>query len=431
MAIRRRILVVDDEPTVRESCGRIFGDRGFEVETAASGQEGLDRARQGYFDCALIDLKMPDMDGMDLVRTARETRGSMAIVIITGYGAVESAAEATRLGVADYVCKPFGPDEIVQAVERALRKAPAGVATETVDRLVEELKQAAPKPEQFEHRSPQALAQMVTRAVGVKKAALPLANTLLLGALAGVYIGFGAALATLVGHDAASKVGLGIAQVLVGAVFSVGLMLVVIAGAELFTGNNLMIASVLAKEYGYGRLLNRWALVFAANFIGSLLLAFIMYESGLWKMGANALGAKAIAIANAKVSLPFGEAFFRGIGCNWLVCLAVWMALSAKDIAGKILAIFFPIMAFVALGFEHCVANMYFIPMGLFLKGTAAASGFAPGALDSLTWVSFLTVNLVPVTLGNVVGGTLFVGSMYWWLYMRGERKPAAQAEAP
>ena len=423
MVAPRRILVVDDEPTVRESCQRIFAERGYDVETAGSADEGLERARRGYFDCALIDLKMPGRDGMDLVRNARESRSNMAVVIITGYGSVDTAAEAARLGVADYVSKPFKPDEIVGAVERALRRSPAGGVAETVDRIVEEIKGTAPKPEQFEPRSPQATAQMVTNAVGVKKATSSVLNVVVLGVLAGVYIGFGAALATLVGHDAARHVGVGIAQILVGSVFSVGLILVVIAGAELFTGNNLMIASVLGKEYGPKRLLGRWGLVYLANFAGSILLAFIMYQSGLWKMASSAVGAKAIAIANAKVNLSFGEAFFRGIGCNWLVCLAVWMALSAKDVAGKILAIFFPIMAFVALGYEHCVANMYFIPIGLFLKGTAAAGGFA--SLSSLTWGNFLAANLVPVTLGNIVGGGLFVGSVYWLVYMRGQRQKA------
>jgi len=423
MTAHRRVLVVDDEPTVRESCQRVLGDRGFDVETAATVQEGLDRATRGYFDCALVDLKMPDTNGMELVRTAREHRDNMAVVIITGHGDVDTAAEAVRLGVSDYICKPFTPEELVDGVERALENAPRGGFAQAVDRVVEKMSATTPQPEHFEHRSPQALAQMVTRAVGVKKAFASVPNTLLLGILAGVYIGFGAALATLVGHDAAKHVGVGIAQLLVGAVFSVGLMLVVIAGAELFTGNNLMIASVLGKEYGYGRLLGRWALVFVANLIGSVVLALIMYRSGLWKMASGAVGAKALAIANAKVNLSFGEAFFRGIGCNWLVCLAVWMALSAKEIAGKILAIFFPIMAFVALGYEHCVANMYFIPMGLLLKNTVAAAGLAVGTLDGLTWGNFVVANLIPVTLGNIVGGALFVGSMYWWLYMRSERR--------
>ncbi len=412
----KRILVVDDEPTIRESCQRIFAERGYEVETAASAQEGLDRAVRGYFDCALVDLKMPDMDGMEVVRRARQTRGNMAVIIITGYGAVESAAEATRLGVSDYVSKPFKPEEIVGAVERAVRNSPGAPMAETVDRIVKEIKESAPKPEHYEARSPQAVAQAVTKTIGVRKATMSLLNSAVLGILAGVYIGFGAQMATLVGQDAAKFVGAGIGQVLVGAVFSVGLMLVVIAGAELFTGNNLMIASVLEREYGVGKMLGRWTVVYAANFIGSILLAYILFQSGLWKANANAIGAKALAIANTKATLPWGEAFFRGIGCNWLVCLAVWMALSAKDTAGKVLTIFFPIMAFVALGYEHCIANMYFIPTGLFLKGTPAAGTMA---LDGLTWGNFFVKNLVPVTLGNIVGGALFVGSVYWLVYVR------------
>jgi len=429
MQERQRVLVVDDDPTVRQSCERIFTERGYDVETAASGKEGLERTRCGYFDCALVDLRMPDMDGMEIVRVISESRSNIAILIVTGYGSVETAAEATRLGVCDYVCKPFTPEEITHAVDRALARVAPTALSRGIDHLVKGLKENSPKSEYYEHRSPQAVARMVTRSVGVKKATSPISNTLILGVLAGVYIGFGAALATLVGHDAAGKVGVGIAQLLTGAVFSVGLMLVVVAGAELFTGNNLMIAGVLGKQYGLGRMLGLWGLVYVANFIGALFLVFIMYHSGLWRMASGALGEQAVAIAKAKVDLPVTQAFFRGIGCNWLVCLAVWMALSAKDIAGKILAVFFPIMAFVALGYEHCVANMYFVPMGLLLKTTFTAVGMD---LTSLSWGRFLTANLIPVTLGNLVGGAAFVGSTYWWVYAKGERKstvaePASQ----
>ena len=428
MLRRHRILVVDDDPTVRESCERIFARRGYEVETAGTGREGLDRARRGYFDCALFDLKMPDMDGMEIIRHAREDRGHMAVLIITGYGSVDTAAEATRLGVSDYVCKPFTPEEITGAVDRAHGAAPRGASPLAIDRTLARIREGGPRSADYEHRAPQAVARLVTQSVGVKKATGTVLNTLILGALAGVYIGFGAALATLVGSDAAATVGVGISQVLIGAVFSVGLMLVVIAGAELFTGNNLMVASVLGKEYGWDRMLGRWALVYAANFAGAVLLAGLMYGSGLWKMGSGAVGAKAVAIANAKVSLPFIEALLRGIGCNCLVCLAVWMALSAKQIAGKVLAVFFPIMAFVALGYEHVVANMYFVPMGLFLKGTSAAAGVDT---SSLGWGRFLTANLVPVTLGNIIGGAAFVGAAYWWVYMRGEKTGASAARRP
>jgi len=424
MVAQKRILVIDDDEAVRRACQRILSERGYDVETVASGKAGLDRTRCGYYDCALVDLKMPDLDGMEIVRAARDSRSNMALLIITGYGEVHTAAEAVRLGVSDYIQKPFTPEEIAQAVGEAMAKAPDRVSSSFVlDRVAEEIKASAAKPEHFEPRSPPAVAEMVTRAVGVKKATNSVLNVLVLGVLAGVYIGFGAQMATLVGSDAVSRFGTGLGQVLIGAVFSVGLILVVIAGAELFTGNVLMITSVLGKEYGWGRMFSRWGMVYVANLVGSVLLALIVYESGLWKMGSGAVGAKAVAIANAKVNLPFDEAFFRGIGCNWLVCLAVWMAFSAKDIAGKVLVIFFPIMAFVALGYEHCVANMYFIPMGLFLKDTSAASNLAGTDLSSLTWASFLMANLIPVTLGNIVGGAIFVGSAYWLAFMRGLKK--------
>ena len=422
MVAAKRVLVIDDDPTVRQSCERVLHEHGYEVETASSGTEGLERTDRGYFDCALIDLKMPDMDGMEIVRVARARRSNMALLIVTGYGAVDSAAEAMRLGVADYLNKPFAPADIVAAVERALSRPPGPLGSDVLDRLGREIRDAAAKPEHHEPRSPQAVAEMVTRSVGVKKATASMLNLLILGALAGVYIGFGAALATLVAHDAGGHFGVGVGKVLTGSAFSVGLILVVVAGAELFTGNSLMMTSVLGREVGPGRLLGRWGIVYAANFIGSVLLALLMYHSGLWKLASGAVGAQAVAIANAKVHLSFGEAFFRGIGCNWLVCLAVWMALAAKDVAGKVLVIFFPIMAFVALGYEHCVANMYFIPMGLLLKGTAAAGG---ADLAGLTWARFLTANLLPVTLGNVAGGAIFVATAYWLVFMRGQRRQA------
>jgi len=217
----------------------------------------------------------------------------------------------------------------------------------------------------------------------------------------------------------ASRLGVGFSKLIAGSAFSVGLMLVVIAGAELFTGNNLMVTSTLAKEITFRSMLRRWILVYAANFIGSLVLALLFYFSGLWKTGGNALGASAVKIAYAKVSLPFGEALFRAIGCNWLVCLAVWMALAARQTVGKIFAIFFPIMAFVAIGFEHCVANMYFISMGIFLHnwaGIPAPKGIDPGILH---WGSFLYRNLLPVTIGNIIGGGFFVGMGYWGAYLR------------
>lgn len=258
--------------------------------------------------------------------------------------------------------------------------------------------------------------------MGKTKADLPILTMIIMGIFAGAYIGFGAELCTMILTGTAPVVGIGIAKLLAGSVFSVGLMLVVIGGAELFTGNNLMIVGMVsgkitAKEVGVN-----WLFVYLANFVGSMLLVYMMYKSNLWNTGGNANAATALGIAVGKVNLSFSEAFWRGVGCNWLVCLAVWLAVAAKDVGGKILGIFFPIMAFVASGFEHCVANMYFIPYGIFLKNDAAladvVAGFGAKA-DALTWSGFIVENLAPVTLGNIVGGAIFVGFAYFVVFAK------------
>jgi formate/nitrite transporter len=175
----------------------------------------------------------------------------------------------------------------------------------------------------------------------------------------------------------------------------------------------------MMKEITFSTMLKRWGVVFLANFIGSIIIALVFYFSGLWKTGDGALGAAAVKTAYNKVALSFGEALWRGIGCNWLVCLAVWMALAARQIIGKIFAIFFPIMAFVAIGFEHSVANMYFIPTGILLMN-GAGYGSVPGVDPNiLGWVNFLWRNLLPVTIGNIIGGGVFVGMSYWGAYLR------------
>jgi formate/nitrite transporter len=225
----------------------------------------------------------------------------------------------------------------------------------------------------------------------------------------------------MVTHDLSKYLGVGFAKFVGGSVFTVGLMLVVLAGAELFTGNCLMLTGVLAGEVSVNGMLRNWFFVFFANFAGSILLVVIMYYSNLWKVGNLGVGAAALATAVGKVNLSFSEAFCRGIACNWLVCLAVWLAIAGKDAISKIFGVYFPIMAFVASGFEHSVANMYFIPMGLFLKGNAAvvsAAGLTE-AVNNLTWSRFLVENLVPVTLGNIIGGAFFVGGVYYFAYLR------------
>ena len=262
-------------------------------------------------------------------------------------------------------------------------------------------------------------------AIGKAKANLSISRMLLLGILAGAFIGFGSELATMTTYDMPKYLGVGFTKLIFGSVFSVGLMLVIIAGAELFTGNNLILIKVLNRDGDLGKMFKSWFWVYIANFAGSLLLVWIMYASGLWKTGDFAVGAKALAIANGKVNLGWWEAFTRGIGCNWLVCLAVWMAVASKDIIGKIFGIYFPIMAFVASGFEHCVANMYFIPMGLLLKGNAtvvATAGLA-GKLSNLTLQGFFVNNLIPVTLGNIIGGSLCVATVYWLAYLKKSEK--------
>lgn len=255
--------------------------------------------------------------------------------------------------------------------------------------------------------------------ISKSKSELQMLPMLLLGMLAGVYIGFGAELCTMVTHDLSKYLGVGFAKFMGGSVFSVGLMLVVIAGAELFTGNCLILTGVLARKVLIKGMLRNWLFVYFANFAGSVLLATIMYYSGLWKVGHLKVGAAALTTAVEKVNLSFLEAFCRGIGCNWLVCLAVWLAIAGKDTISKIFGIYFPIMAFVASGFEHSVANMYFVPIGLFLKGNVAvvnAAGLAE-TINSLTWSRFLIENLVPVTLGNIIGGAFFVGGVYYLAY--------------
>jgi formate/nitrite transporter len=244
--------------------------------------------------------------------------------------------------------------------------------------------------------------------------------------LAGAYIGFAAHLATSIATGSVEWTGA--RQFLTGAVFSFGLMLVIIPGSELWTGNNLMLIPLLEKKIRFRGVMRNWFYVYFGNFAGALLLAVIIaWGSGLLD---GAMGGTAIRIAVSKLLSTTGNFdhnisfFFRGVACNWLVCLAVVMAMTAEDIAGKILAIFFPIMAFVASGFEHCVANMYFLTAGIFAKDFQTAvelSGASPEQLALLNWTDIWTSNLISVTLGNLAGGTLFVAAAYWLLYVRNE----------
>jgi formate/nitrite transporter len=192
-----------------------------------------------------------------------------------------------------------------------------------------------------------------------------------------------------------------------------------------------MISSAMSGSIGIGRMLQRWGLVYAANFIGSAMLVLLFVFSGLWKTSEGALGAYAVRVAAAKVNLSFIEALLRGIGCNWLVCLAVWMALASRQTIGKIFAVFFPIMGFVALGFEHSVANMYFIPVGILLQQVAGLPAPDGAGLTALGWSAFLVKNLLPVTLGNILGGGLFVGMGYWGAYLLNAKQKQGNGFSP
>ena len=257
---------------------------------------------------------------------------------------------------------------------------------------------------------PAQVARLVEQ-VGVKKATLPAVQTLTLGVLAGAFIAFGAMSFTLV--MTGSELGLGPSRLLGGLAFSLGLILVVVGGAELFTGNNLIVMAWAERKVTSLQLGRNWSLVYLANLVGSLGSALMMSWSGALALGDGAVAETAVRIGEAKVALGFGQAFFSGILCNVLVCLAVWLCFAAHDVAGKVLAIIFPISAFVALGFEHSIANMYLIPIA-WLAGA-----------EAVTIGSFLA-NLVPVTLGNIVGGGLFVALVYWLVYLHPEAHRAA-----
>jgi len=266
--------------------------------------------------------------------------------------------------------------------------------------------------------------------VGVTKANGNIWNISLLGILAGFFIGLGAMFATLVTTDI--QIGFGLTKLVGGVVFSLGLILVVIAGAELFTGNALMVSSRASGKIRLSQLFKNWGIVYFTNLIGSLLLVLVVFYSQFWALDGFKVGVNALSIANAKVNLAFWPAFARGVLCNTLVCLAVWLCFSARSTVDKVFAILFPITAFVACGFEHSIANMYFIPMGIAMTGQSKVlevAGLTASQVAHLNLNGFIG-NLIPVTLGNIVGGT-FVGSMYWLIYLRKERAAEAVAARP
>ena len=259
------------------------------------------------------------------------------------------------------------------------------------------------------------------------KAGLDAATTFALAILAGAFIAIGAVFATTT-TAGSSDLPYGVGRLLGGITFSLGLILVVVAGAELFTGNNLIVMAWASRRVSTVRLLRNWAIVYAGNFVGAISTAGLLYVGKQYTFGKGAVGQQALAIASTKTSLGWLQALVLAALCNALVCLAVWLCYSARTTADRILAIIPPIAAFVAAGFEHSVANMYFIPFGLFVKSNSGfvASLPEPPDLSSLTWGSFFADNLVPVTIGNIFGGAVMVGAIYWFVYLRRGTEPGA-----
>jgi formate transporter FocA len=274
--------------------------------------------------------------------------------------------------------------------------------------------------------------------LGVKKAALPVLNMFVLGILAGAFIALGGIFMTTV-LAGTSTLPYGVQRLLGGLAFTLGLILVVVGGSELFTGNNLITMAYASGKVTLGGLLQNWAIVYLGNFVGSILTAVIMFSAKQYTFGGGSIGLTALNVANAKTGLEPIQAVALGIMCNALVCMAVWLCYSARSTTDKILSIIPPIAAFVAAGFEHSVANMYLIPIGLFIKSMAPESFWnlksladaqvTASSFANLTWGNFFLKNLLPVTIGNMIGGALMVGLVYWFVYLR-KSVPAVKAPA-
>lgn len=251
---------------------------------------------------------------------------------------------------------------------------------------------------------------------GETKANLKTLQMFLLGIFAGGFIALGGAVSTIASHSIKN---VGLSKLVSGLVFPVGLILVIMCGAELFTGNSLMVISKLEKKISTKQLLKNWLVVYISNFVGSFIISFLVFYSGMLNLNLGKVGGAVIKTAVFKSNLNFGNAFVSGILCNLLVCLAVWGATASKDVIGKVFMAWFPIMTFVTCGFEHCVANMYYLTLGLLAKTNPLyikASNLSFQKISSISGLGILK-NLIPVTLGNIIGGTFFVGTMYYLIY--------------
>ena len=270
--------------------------------------------------------------------------------------------------------------------------------------------------------SPIALApaQIETKAeaIGVGKTQIETPRLVALSILAGLFIGSGALFMTLVKSD--SSLSFATSSVLGGLCFSLGLIAVIVAGAELFTGNSLMVMALFSKKIGVGAMLKNWVIVWLGNLVGSLILVCVVACAGTATLNGGAFGQAMMTVAAGKINLAWGTIFFRAIGCNFLVCLAVWMGFGGKSVIDKIFTTIFPVMAFVALGFEHCVANMFFLPMGVVAKDVLGIAYTGSADLANLNWGGVF-YNISAATLGNIVGGAVFIGLLYWIAYRKKE----------
>lgn len=270
--------------------------------------------------------------------------------------------------------------------------------------------------------SPDAIARAAEE-LGVAKARLDGATLFGLAVLGGAFVALGALFSTVVATGAEGLPGYGVTRLLSGMAFSLGLVLVVVAGAQLFTSDCLMVMAWASGRLRFHEMIRVWSLVWTGNMVGAVGTAALVFFSGQYRFGHGAVGDTALGIAAAETALPMIQAFFLGILCNVLVCLAVWLALGAKSVSDKILAVSFPVTAFVAAGFEHCVADMYFTPLALMIEWGAPRSfrvdvASLGHAFPPISIPEFL-LNLLAVTLGNWVGGTVLVGAVYWFLYRR------------
>ncbi len=248
------------------------------------------------------------------------------------------------------------------------------------------------------------------------------------GFLAGAYIAIAAQLMNMVTHDMVGIFGAGFTSFIGGSVFGIALVLVLVAGSDLFTGNTLLSMGWLNGNLTTKQVVRNWTWVYIGNFIGAMFLLWLMYSSNLWLGHGGEVGANAVALAYKKTHLSFWEAFVRGVGCNWLVCLAVVIVVSARDVASKIIGAWFPVMAFIASGFEHCVANMFIIPAGITASSDpvvaeAVMAHHPTWDLTTLNTSSFIFGNLIPVTLGNIFSGAVLVGGVYWFLYVKESKR--------